>query len=150
MKNDCVRNPLVGAVHGGGLTEKKAKPEIMEILEMIGLFSQKNDLSGKLSLMNRKALELGRALATRPELLLLDEVAGGLTEAEAELLLKIVKQIQAKGITILWIEHILMMMSEGVDRLLVIDQGRQLASGDPAEVMKSREVLESYLGEEED
>ncbi len=101
-------------------------------------------------LLDRKRLELGRALATNPTLLLIDEVAAGLTEAEVEQVLKIVKQIQEKGITIVWIEHILMMMSEGVERLLMIAEGQQLLCGDPKEVMSSKEMLEAYLGVEED
>jgi len=98
----------------------------------------------------RKRLELGRALATQSDLILLDEIAGGLTEKESEQVLETVKKIWERGITIIWIEHILTMMSEGVDRLLVISEGRWLKCGDPHEVMRSKEVLECYLGAEED
>jgi branched-chain amino acid transport system ATP-binding protein len=143
-------NLLVAAVHGGALSERKARGEIHDILDMIGLLPKKNDLAGGLPLLDRKALELGRALATQPSLILLDEVAGGLTESETAQVLKIVKGIQQRGISIVWIEHILMMMSEGVDRLLVISQGRWLKCGHPGEVMNSEEVLECYLGVEED
>jgi len=149
-KMTVFENLLVAAVHGGALSERKARGEIHDILDMIGLFPQKNDLAGRLPLLDRKALELGRALATQPSLILLDEVAGGLTEAETEQVLKIVKGIQQRGISIVWIEHILMMMSEGVDRLLVISEGRWLKCGHPGEVMNSEEVLECYLGAEED
>jgi branched-chain amino acid transport system ATP-binding protein len=137
-------------VHGGGLRERQARDEIYDNLEMIGLFPKKNEFAGGLPLLDRKRLELGRALATQPSLILLDEVAGGLTEAETEQVLSIVKQIQNKGISIIWIEHIMMMMSEGVDRLLVISEGRWLKCGHPGEVMCSEEVLECYLGAEED
>ena len=106
--------------------------------------------AGRLPLLPRKTLELGRALATRPKLILLDEVAGGLTEGEVGEIIKIVKKIQQSGITIIWIEHILMMMSEGVDRLLVISEGRWLNCGDPEEVMCSEEVLACYLGSEDE
>jgi len=149
-KMTVFENLLVAAVHGGALSERKARGEIHDILDMIGLFPQKNDLAGRLPLLDRKALELGRALATQPSLILLDEVAGGLTEVETEQVLKIVKGIQQRGISIVWIEHILMMMSEGVDRLLVISEGRWLKCGHPGEVMNSEEVLECYLGAEED
>ncbi len=149
-KMTVFENLLVAAVHGGALSERKARGEIHDILDMIGLFPQKNDLAGGLPLLDRKALELGRAMATQPSLILLDEVAGGLTEAESEQVLKIVKGIQQRGISIVWIEHILMMMSEGVDRLLVISEGRWLKCGQPGEVMNSEEVLECYLGAEED
>jgi len=149
-KMSVFENLLVAAVHGGGLRERQARGEIHDNLEMIGLFAKKNEFAGGLPLLDRKRLELGRALATRPSLILLDEVAGGLTEAETEQVLKIVKQIQKRGISIIWIEHIMMMMSEGVDRLLVISEGRWLKCGHPGEVMCSEEVLECYLGVEED
>ena len=149
-KMSVFENLLVAAVHGGGLREKQARGEIHDNLDMIGLYAKKNEFAGGLPLLDRKRLELGRALATRPNLILLDEVAGGLTEAETEQVLKIVKQIQQRGISIIWIEHIMMMMSEGVDRLLVISEGRWLKCGDPGEVMRSKEVLEVYLGAEEE
>jgi branched-chain amino acid transport system ATP-binding protein len=149
-KMSVFENLLVAAVHGGGLRERQARDEIYNNLEMIGLFPKKNEFAGGLPLLDRKRLELGRALATQPSLILLDEVAGGLTEAETAQVLSIVKQIQNKGISIIWIEHIMMMMSEGVDRLLVISEGRWLKCGHPGEVMCSEEVLECYLGAEED
>jgi branched-chain amino acid transport system ATP-binding protein len=149
-KMTVFENLMVGAVHGGGMKEGQARGEINEILDMIGLLPKRDLLAGGLPLLDRKALELGRALATQPRLILLDEVAGGLTEAEVELVMKIVKQVQKKGVTIVWIEHILMMLSEGVDRLLVLSEGRRLNCGNPGEVMCSKEVLECYLGEEDE
>ena len=149
-KMSVFENLLVAAVHGGGLSEKKGRREIQDILNLIGLFQVKDQLAGGLPLLDRKTLELGRALATRPSLILLDEVAGGLTEGETEQVLNIVKKIQKMGITIVWIEHILAMMSEGVDRLLVISEGHRLQCGEPGEVMCSPEVLECYLGSEEE
>ena len=149
-KMTVYENLLVAAVHGGGISEKRAKGKIKEILEIIALFPMKNHLAGGLPLLDRKRLELGRAMATQPSLILLDEVAGGLTEGEAGEVLQIVKKMQARGITIVWIEHILMMMSEGVDRLLVLSEGHRLNCGDPGEVMGSEEVLECYLGVEDD
>lgn len=143
-------NLLVGAVHGGKLTEKRARQRVYDILDLIGLLPLKDDIAGKLPLLDRKTLELGRALATQPDLILLDEIAGGLTEKEADHVLGIVRKIWEQGITIVWIEHILMMMTEGVDRLLVIAEGRWLQCGDPKDVMNSDEVLECYLGAEED
>ena len=140
-------NLLVSAVHGGRISEGKAKDRIKEILSVVGLFEQRNQLSGGLPLLNRKALELGRAMATDPKLILLDEIAGGLTEAETEKVLDIVKEVNGRGVSIIWIEHILMTMAKGVDRLLVITQGSYLTSGSPDEVMKSDLVMESYLGE---
>jgi branched-chain amino acid transport system ATP-binding protein len=142
-------NLLVGAVHGGGLRERRAKEISYEIMDLIGLYPAKDTLAGGLPLLDRKRLELGRALATQPTLILLDEIAGGLTEKEAEQVLEIVKKIWEQGITIVWIEHILMMMSEGTHRLLVISEGRRLQCGSPKDVMCAPEVLECYLGVED-
>jgi branched-chain amino acid transport system ATP-binding protein len=149
-KMTVFENLLVGAVHGGKLSEKRAREEAHEILDLTGMSALKNHVSGELSLLNRKRLEVGRALATQPDLVLLDEVAGGLTEGEVKQVLEIVKKTSKRGITIIWIEHILMMMSEGVDRLLVIAEGRWLQCGDPKAVMSSEEVLKCYLGAEEE
>ena len=143
-------NLLVGAVHGGGLSEKRARGKVLDILDLIGLMSKTDQFAGSLPLLDRKTLELGRALATQPSLILLDEIAGGLTEKEATKVLEIVRKISEKGITIVWIEHLLMMMAEGADRLLAISEGRWLQCGDPDEVMNSSEVLECYLGAEEE
>ena len=144
-----LENLLVGAEYGGELKGKEALALSTEILEFTGLLSRKDGFAGKLTLLDRKRLELARALATQPALLLIDEVAAGLTEAEVEKLLEIVKAIQRKGVTILWVEHILMMMNKGVDRLLVINGGQWLMCGDPQECMESKEVHEVYLGMEE-
>jgi branched-chain amino acid transport system ATP-binding protein len=143
-------NLLVGAEYGANLKGKQALKEATEVLEFTGLLSKKYLFAGKLPLLDRKRLELARALATKPTLLLIDEVAAGLTEAEVENLLQIVKSIQQKGITIIWVEHIMMMMNKGVDRLLVINGGKWLMCGDPKECMESKEVHEVYLGMEED
>lgn len=149
-KMTVFENLMVTAIYGGKLHIKMAKEEANYILELIGISQMKNFISGELSLLNRKRLEIGRALATKPNLILLDEVAGGLTEIETRQLLQLVKKISEMGITIIWIEHILSMMSEGVDRLLAISEGRWLKCGDPKEVMNSEEVLKCYLGFEDE
>ena len=148
-KMTVLENLMVPAVHGGGLSEKEAVKVSDKILELISMAEVRNKFASTLSLLDRKRLELGRALATQPSIILIDEVAGGLTEKEVEQLLGIVKMIQSQGITIIWIEHIMMMMS-GADRVLCIAEGKRMQCGDPAEVMCSDEVLECYLGEEED
>ncbi len=148
-KMTVLENLMVAAVHGGGLLEKTAKKKSDEILDLIRLTALRDNFAGSLSLLDRKRLELGRALASQPSLILIDEVAGGLTEKEVEELLAIVKEIQRQGITIIWIEHIMMMMSEGADRVLAIAEGKRLQCGNPSEVMCSKDVLECYLGEEE-
>ena len=142
-------NLLVGAEYGANLKGKQAHSEATEVLGFTGLLAKKDVFAGKLPLLDRKRLELARALATKPTLLLIDEVAAGLTEVEVENLLQIVKSIQQKKITIIWVEHILMMMNKGVDRLLVINGGKWLMCGDPQECMESKEVHEVYLGMEE-
>ena len=149
-KMTVLEDLMVPAVHGGGLKEKKAKLISDEILDLISLTSVRNDFAGSLSLLDRKRLELGRALATQPSLILIDEVAGGLTEKEVEQLMIIIKEIQRRGITIIWIEHIMMMMSEGADRILCLAEGKPVQCGQPADVMGSKEVLVCYLGEEEE
>jgi len=144
-----LENLLVGAEYGGRLKGKEARALCTEILDFTGLSPKKDLFAGKLMLLDRKRLELARGLATNPSLLLIDEVAAGLTEGEVERLLEIVKAIQRKGVTIIWVEHILMMMNKGVDRLLVISGGQALMCGDPKECMESKEVQEVYLGVEE-
>ena len=149
-KMTVFENLLVASIYGGGLGEKQAQERLRDILQTIGLFPLRNHLAGGLPLLDRKRLELGRALASGPSLVLLDEIAGGLTEAETEQVLVIVDQVQKMGVTIIWIEHVLKTMSEGVDRLLVISEGRWLNCGDPKEVMRSKEVRECYMGAEEE
>jgi len=144
-----LENLLVGAEYGGQMKGKEARALCAEILDFTGLSPKKDLFAGKLMLLDRKRLELARGLATKPSLLLIDEVAAGLTEGEVERLLEIVKAIQRKGVTIIWVEHILMMMNKGVDRLLVISSGQSLMCGDPRECMESKEVQEVYLGAEE-
>ncbi len=113
-----------------------------------GLLTRANLPAGKLSLLERKRLELSRALATRPKLLLLDEIAGGLTEAECQSLVGTIRDIHARGVTIVWIEHVLHALTSVVERLVVLDFGRIIASGAPNKVMMMDEVREIYLGME--
>ena len=129
--------------------ERRLALSAQRFLTSPGSAPKKDLFAGKLMLLDRKRLELARGLATKPSLLLIDEVAAGLTEGEVERLLEIVKAIQRKGVTIIWVEHILMMMNKGVDRLLVISGGQSLMCGDPRECMESKEVQEVYLGAEE-
>jgi branched-chain amino acid transport system ATP-binding protein len=105
-------------------------------------------LAGSLTLLDRKRLELARALSTQPKLLLLDEIAGGLTEAEVHDLVETIKDIRSTGVTIVWIEHIMHALLRVVDRMMAIDAGRKLIEGDPHEVMSSSEVRSVYLGDD--
>lgn len=121
-----------------------------DILERTGLLAKANRPAGSLTLLERKRLELARALATGPELLLLDEIAGGLTEAECHQLVALIKDIHASGVSIIWIEHIVHALLAVVDHLMVIDFGKIVASGVPKEVMADPMVQEIYMGVDAD
>jgi branched-chain amino acid transport system ATP-binding protein len=110
------------------------------------MLDKANVLAGTLGLLDRKRLELARALATEPKVLLLDEIAGGLTEAEVHLLVEKIRQLAAGGVTIVWIEHIVHALLAMVDRIMAMSFGRKIAEGDPHEVMGSPAVREVYLG----
>jgi branched-chain amino acid transport system ATP-binding protein len=139
-------NVLVGATQGAGESIRAGSERCLEILEQTGLIDHANTAAGKLTLLQRKRLELSRALAAKPRLLLLDEIAGGLTEHECQSLIGTIKDIHRSGMTIIWIEHIVHALMAVVDRLMVIDFGRQLASGDPSAIMVSRDVQTIYMG----
>ncbi|WP_322415520.1 ABC transporter ATP-binding protein [Mesorhizobium huakuii] len=139
-------NLLTAAAFGRGGREAEMVDDCARILEETELLRKANLLAGSLSLLDRKRLELARALATGPELLLLDEIAGGLTEGECKALVATIKAIQAKGTTIIWIEHVLHALTSVVERLLVLDFGRVIGIGAPDAIMASQQVREIYLG----
>lgn len=139
-------NLSVAALFGGGLTESKTAQFCGELLALTGLEDKANLLAGRLPLLDRKRLELARALATRPRLLLLDEIAGGLTEAECRILIATIRIIRERGVSIIWIEHVVHALVAVVDRLVALDFGRIVAEGTPAAVMQSREVQTIYMG----
>jgi branched-chain amino acid transport system ATP-binding protein len=139
-------NLLVAAVHGHGAQVRDGVDFCADILERTGLMPRANVPAGTLTLLERKRLEMARALATGPELLLLDEIAGGLTESECQELVGTIKGIRASGTTIVWIEHIVHALLAVVDRLVVLNFGRKIADGHPPTVMASKEVREIYTG----
>jgi branched-chain amino acid transport system ATP-binding protein len=139
-------NLLVAAVHGGRLTERDAAAPCAEILERLHLIARANTLAGALPLLERKRLEMARALATNPQLLLLDEIAGGLTEGECRELVETIRAVHATGMTIIWIEHIVHALLAVVGRLSVLNFGRKVAEGDPQEVLASADVRQFYMG----
>jgi branched-chain amino acid transport system ATP-binding protein len=139
-------NVLVGATHGGGRSERAAAAVCLEALELTGLAARANARAGVLTLLERKRLELARALATGPRVLLLDEIAGGLGEQEVQALVGVVHQVRARGVAIVWIEHIVHALRSAVDRLVAINFGRSLMDGPPDAVMASPEVRRVYLG----
>ncbi len=139
-------NLVVAATFGRNASEADVLDDCAEILERTGLLPKANTDAGTLSLLERKRLELARALATDPKLLLLDEIAGGLTEGECQSLVATIKDIHKRGVTIIWIEHVLHALTSVVERLLVLDFGKVIGIGDPKQIMDSREVKEIYLG----
>lgn len=141
-------NLLVAGAFGQGKRESEVADGCAAILERTGLLSKANQPAGGLSLLDRKRLELARAMATNPRLLLLDEIAGGLTDGECAALVETIRGLHATGTTILWIEHVLHALTAVVERLLVLHFGRVLGIGAPAEIMARREVQEIYLGVE--
>jgi branched-chain amino acid transport system ATP-binding protein len=141
-----VENLLTAAAFGRGGREADMVDGCARILLETDLLRKANVVAGSLSLLDRKRLELARALATGPQLLLLDEIAGGLTEGECQALIATIKAIHATGTTIIWIEHILHALTSVVERLLVLDFGRVIGIGAPAEIIASKEVREIYLG----
>ena len=141
-------NLVTAACFGAQQREHEAWDTAHEVLAQTGLMKQANKPAGGLTLLDRKRLELARALATRPRLLLLDEIAGGLTEPEAKLLVEELRQIKARGVTMIWIEHVVHALLSLADRLFVINFGQKLAEGEPQAVMNNAEVRRVYMGME--
>jgi len=139
-------NVLVGATYGAGRAERDAYDACLSALELSGLAAQANARAGTLTLLERKRLELARALATRPRVLLLDEIAGGLSEPEVQAMVGVVQQVREQGVAIVWIEHIVHALRSAVDRLVAIAFGRSLMDGSPDAVMTHAEVQRVYLG----
>ena len=143
-------NALVGATQGAGLGAAEAEAHALAILDETGLRAKANVRAGSLTLLERKRLELARALSAKPQLLLLDEIAGGLTEAECVSLIDTIQKIHARGTTIIWIEHVVHALLAVVEKLIVIDFGKKIAEGEPKAIMDSAEVKEIYLGVDPD
>jgi branched-chain amino acid transport system ATP-binding protein len=139
-------NLVTAACFGAGEGERQAWATAHEVLAATGLLTHANQPAGSLTLLNRKRLELARALATRPKLLLLDEIAGGLTEPEAQALVEELRRIKASGVTMIWIEHVVHALLSVADRLFVINFGLRLAEGAPQAVMSDPEVRRVYMG----
>jgi branched-chain amino acid transport system ATP-binding protein len=139
-------NLLVAAMFGGQQSERAANDRCAEILDDCGLGPKANHLAGGLTLLDRKRLELARALASGPKLLLLDEIAGGLTDEESHQLVGLVKRIRERQVTVVWIEHVLNALMAVADRLLVLNFGEKIAEGLPQAVMANPEVQRVYMG----
>jgi branched-chain amino acid transport system ATP-binding protein len=141
-------NVLVGATFGRAGDTGSADDVAVEALRRIGMLRHANTMAGDLTLLQRKRLELGRALATTPRLLLLDEIAGGLTESEVLELVDLIVEIRSSGIAVVWIEHIVHALLRVVDRMIAMDFGHKVIEGEPEAVMASDEVRAVYLGQD--
>ncbi|WP_238364030.1 ABC transporter ATP-binding protein [Mesobacterium pallidum] len=141
-------NLLVAATFGGGMSEAESYDHCVRILEDCELSQRANTNAGSLTLLDRKRLELARALASKPRLLLLDEIAGGLTDDEGKDLVALIRRIRDGGTTIVWIEHVLHALFAVADRLLVLNFGEKIAEGAPAVVIEDPEVKRVYMGVE--
>ncbi|MWA05388.1 ATP-binding cassette domain-containing protein [Actinomadura sp. LD22] len=141
-----LENVLVGASYGAGLGRQAAYRRCVEVLETCGLAGLANRRADSLGLLHRKRLELARSLATAPQVLLLDEIGGGLTDAEADELVATIKLVSEQGTSIVWIEHIVHVLIQVVDRLVCMDAGRVIADGPPGTVLSDAVVVDAYLG----
>jgi branched-chain amino acid transport system ATP-binding protein len=139
-------NALVSGVRAGGLRGRHAYGVAYEALALTGMTGQANTRASALRLLDRKRLELARALAARPDLLLLDEIGGGLTNAEASELVDTILELKRRNIGIVWIEHIVHILLQVAQRLICMDAGKIIADGAPAAVMADPEVIRAYLG----
>ncbi|HEY7196741.1 MAG TPA: ABC transporter ATP-binding protein [Gaiellaceae bacterium] len=139
-------NVFVGASTGGGLGRHEAYRRCVDVLETCGMIELANRPAESLGLLDRKRLELARALATEPAVLLLDEIGAGLTDDEATALVETIRELRERSIAIVWIEHIVHVLVQVVERLVCLNQGRVIADGSPQEVMQDAAVVDAYLG----
>ena len=141
-------NVLAGCMfgHAGMSSRKEAKPRAYDVMEQVGLAEKANVLARDLTVMERKWLEVARALAGDPKLLLLDEFMAGLNPSEVPQAVGLVKQLNASGITIIIVEHIVKAITDSCDRVIVLNAGEKLAEGKPAEVVENPAVIAAYLG----
>jgi branched-chain amino acid transport system ATP-binding protein len=139
-------NALVGATRAAGLRGRPAYAAAYEALESTGMTARANTKAGSLRLLDRKRLELARALAMRPRILLLDEIAGGLSDPETEVLIETIRAVNAGGTTIVWVEHVIRVLTAVATRLVCLADGRVIADGPPAQVLASDDVRAAFLG----
>jgi branched-chain amino acid transport system ATP-binding protein len=149
VKLTALQNVAVAAMYGGGLGKSEARKEAEKIIGLVGLADKSERPAGSLEEISLKRLELARALAAKPTLLLIDELAGGLTEKEIPVLLDLLKEIRDLGVTMILIEHVMKVMMNAVDRIIVMDDGLKIAEGRPEAVMEDRKVIEAYFGSDD-
>jgi branched-chain amino acid transport system ATP-binding protein len=139
-------NVFTAATHGGGFRQTEAYERCIDAIELCGMSKVANRRAATLGLLDRKRLELTRALATNPQVLLLDEIGGGLTDGEAAELVQTIKVLHGRDIAIVWIEHIVHVLLQVAQQLVCMDAGRIIAQGDPQEVLSNATVVDAYLG----
>jgi branched-chain amino acid transport system ATP-binding protein len=145
----ALQNVALGSLFGtsSSVSSDQAESEAAELLEFVGLAGAASTPAGDLTLVNQKRLEVARALATEPELLLLDELMAGLNSAEVTQAMDLVAKIRDQGITVFLIEHVMKAIMNVCDRIMVLHHGKKIAEGTPAEIASSKKVVEVYLGE---
>lgn len=141
-----LENVMVGAFNKTKST-KKAKEYALEILEKVGLDKKKDQVGKSLTIADKKRLEVAKALATHPKLLLLDEVMAGLNPTEVREIIPVINSIRKSGVTIIIIEHIMEVIMTLCDRIVVIHHGEKIAEGTPKEIANNEEVIKAYFGE---
>jgi branched-chain amino acid transport system ATP-binding protein len=139
-------NVFAAASNGGGFSRNEAYDRCIDSLKLCGMVAVANRRAETLGLLDRKRLELARAMATNPVVLLLDEIGGGLTDGEAADLVETIRELRRRGIAIVWIEHIVHILLQVAERLICMDAGRIIADGNPKAVMADPAVIEAYLG----
>ncbi len=139
-------NVFVAASHGDSVSRDEAYERVIDSLTLCGMLDVANRRADTLGLLDRKRLELARALATKPKLMLLDEIGGGLTDGEASELVTTILELRRRGIGIVWIEHIVHILLQVAERLICMDAGRIIADGEPNAVMADAHVVKAYLG----
>jgi branched-chain amino acid transport system ATP-binding protein len=142
------KNVLVGVLYGRGrLRGRGADAEVDRVLELTELAPHRATLGRSLTLARRKRLEVARSLATKPDVLLLDEVAAGLNPTESARMVELIRKIRASGVTIVMVEHVMKAIMSLSDRIMVMDLGRKIALGTPSEIATDPAVIKAYLGE---
>jgi branched-chain amino acid transport system ATP-binding protein len=149
LRLTCLENILVGWYFGQGDQKNESRGEGARVLEFVGLGEKANIKASELRLSERKRLEIARALATQPRLLLLDEVAAGLNEIEIQEMIRLLRQIHAKGISLLVVEHVMSLVMDISHRVVVLNEGQKIAEGPPEVIVNDQKVIEIYLGNKE-